>query len=780
MSTANFRAKSHILTLLGDELIGNDALAIFELVKNSYDADADNVYINFENLGANEISLTIKDDGHGMDESTIRDVWLTLGTDYKRGENRKPSRKYKRISLGNKGIGRLAVHKIATKIELTTKVLNKNIAHRVSIDWKKLIDSEDFVQELEVDIKELKIIDSKSKEIKIRLEGIERRIKDIKQEIKEEKRKDEIDIKKAELNKEEAKLDEFKLYISEDEFPKGQGTIIHLENFKDLNWTKSKVRNFYRQIESIKSPFVKIENFNINIDLADKQDWIADLDTYEDILNKKLYYFRFKLSPTKGEDNDTVNFSWDYSFQPQEKIVLKNGDVVEPSTVLNNKDVIDIEDKLNYLYQEDRELKRCLQNKDLKNIGEISGEFFVYNLDKHIFNIYFEGQTKAVKSFIKDNYGVKIYRDGMRVFNYGESNDDWLDLDYSKIQRSGDHFARKVTLGAIYLNLNSSENGLIEKTNREGFTENESFEKLKFIVKRVFQKFESVSRDDKQKINEFIDGFKPVKKIGLSETVEDLRTKIEEKGLTEEFKPIVDRVVKDYNEMRDIMLNSGMSGLNLGIVFHEVDRELKRVDSELDALQLDAEKLNNIKFRVKSLVSILGTFTPILQNKKDDIIEVKSIIEMIGELNHSRFDYHNVIFSSPLLTSESKDFKVKGQGNLIFTAVNNLIDNAIYWLGYNDSDTNKGIYITTDLLSFNGNAVIIADNGPGFSIDEEVAFQPFVTSKQEGMGLGLYLSNLVLESIGGSLLVVDSNDYNVPNIYSGACLAMVFPSTGDK
>lgn len=46
ISTHNIKAKSHILSLLGNELIGSDSLAIFELVKNAYDADAENIKIN--------------------------------------------------------------------------------------------------------------------------------------------------------------------------------------------------------------------------------------------------------------------------------------------------------------------------------------------------------------------------------------------------------------------------------------------------------------------------------------------------------------------------------------------------------------------------------------------------------------------------------------------------------------------------------------------------------------------------------------------------------------
>ena len=83
MTKAKLKARSHILSLLGDELIGSDALAVFELVKNSYDADATNVDIIFEGIGTDNQKLTIKDNGHGMTSEVIDKVWLTLGTDFK-------------------------------------------------------------------------------------------------------------------------------------------------------------------------------------------------------------------------------------------------------------------------------------------------------------------------------------------------------------------------------------------------------------------------------------------------------------------------------------------------------------------------------------------------------------------------------------------------------------------------------------------------------------------------------------------------------------------------
>src|SRR5437899_1390107 len=78
------RARSHLLKLLGDELIGDDRLAVFELVKNSYDADATEVRVLL-NLGSvKEQSIVVEDSGVGMSLQDITGKWLELATDSKR------------------------------------------------------------------------------------------------------------------------------------------------------------------------------------------------------------------------------------------------------------------------------------------------------------------------------------------------------------------------------------------------------------------------------------------------------------------------------------------------------------------------------------------------------------------------------------------------------------------------------------------------------------------------------------------------------------------------
>ena len=87
----------------------------------------------------------------------------------------------------------------------------------------------------------------------------------------------------------------------------------------------------------------------------------------------------------------------------------------------------------------------------------------------------------------------------------------------------------------------------------------------------------------------------------------------------------------------------------------------------------------------------------------------------------------------------------------------------------------SAIYIGTDTESFDGPAIIIADTGKGFQVDPEIMVQPFKTTKEGGMGLGLYFVNIVMESIGGNMLFPDRSELNIPQVYNGACVVLVFP-----
>ena len=82
--TLHFSASTSVKNLFGRGLVTDQVAAVFELVKNSYDADARVVELVFSNLNTDESTLTIRDDGTGMDLVDIEKRWMVIGTDSKK------------------------------------------------------------------------------------------------------------------------------------------------------------------------------------------------------------------------------------------------------------------------------------------------------------------------------------------------------------------------------------------------------------------------------------------------------------------------------------------------------------------------------------------------------------------------------------------------------------------------------------------------------------------------------------------------------------------------
>ena len=83
-----FKPYARLLTMLGDQLIKNERVALVEVIKNSYDADATWVTVKFMHFGPNfEVlptsSIVIEDNGVGMTETIIRNHWVNPATPVK-------------------------------------------------------------------------------------------------------------------------------------------------------------------------------------------------------------------------------------------------------------------------------------------------------------------------------------------------------------------------------------------------------------------------------------------------------------------------------------------------------------------------------------------------------------------------------------------------------------------------------------------------------------------------------------------------------------------------
>ncbi|HDS1738658.1 ATP-binding protein [Pseudomonas putida] len=148
-----FRISSYLKDVIGRDLVTNEFVAIFELVKNSFDAGAKCVDIEFS---PDKHSITIMDDGHGMSRDDIREKWLFVAYSEKAfvgAESYRDKIKPAGQFAGNKGIGRFACDTLGAELELYSMVEGGEIS-RLSIDWKKFEqDSQDEFQSIDVDLR---------------------------------------------------------------------------------------------------------------------------------------------------------------------------------------------------------------------------------------------------------------------------------------------------------------------------------------------------------------------------------------------------------------------------------------------------------------------------------------------------------------------------------------------------------------------------------------------------------------------------------------------------
>jgi signal transduction histidine kinase len=132
LGTEHFTVDAALLEELGERLIGAPHIALAELAKNSYDADANACRIVF---GDDQIEII--DDGHGMTLDEFRNYWLRLGTQHKREDEFSPI--LERPFTGSKGIGRLAVQFLADRLELwTTSERRGSRTYKATVDWRTI------------------------------------------------------------------------------------------------------------------------------------------------------------------------------------------------------------------------------------------------------------------------------------------------------------------------------------------------------------------------------------------------------------------------------------------------------------------------------------------------------------------------------------------------------------------------------------------------------------------------------------------------------------------
>ena len=130
-----FQADSALLRELGERLVGQPHIALAELIKNAYDADATECTIFID-----EDAITVTDNGHGMTRKEFLAHWMTIGTRNK--QDRGESRYLNRNVTGSKGVGRLSAQFLAHRLEILTVPRERHTKQlRALVDWDDAIEA---------------------------------------------------------------------------------------------------------------------------------------------------------------------------------------------------------------------------------------------------------------------------------------------------------------------------------------------------------------------------------------------------------------------------------------------------------------------------------------------------------------------------------------------------------------------------------------------------------------------------------------------------------------
>ena len=696
-----FRPRARVLQLLGDELIGSPRLAVFELVKNAYDADATRAVVTLDLQSEDGPAITVEDDGEGITLDLLRNVWLVPGDDHRRRQREREERSpvHHRLPLGEKGLGRFAVHKLGNRIKLTTRARQARECV-VEIDWNELI--------------------------------------------------------------EKAYLDEAPVTIragSPEVFTDGRtGTRIEVGELRPPAWTRGEVRRLCNQITSICSPFQERGEFQATLQVPGNEHWIEDLPDFAAIIDRAIWRFSFLL--------DGSQFAWSYEFlgvsglNLDSRTVTKEGDRLQLPTAgrARWRDMV------------------VADETTIEGIGPVLGEFYVYDRDRPVLKRL--GDTRLVTTYLDEYGGIRVYRDGIRVYNYGEQGDDWLGLDLRRVNIPTRRISRNIILGAVHLSLEHS-GSLIEKTNREGFVDNDALGHLRQIVLGALGALEGERQIDKQRMRRLTEPASDPVTDGLDTPMAELRRELERHELGDTLEPVLARIQRQFRDMQETLLAAGMSGLNLAVVFHEVERGVRVLYQAI----VEGRDLEAAAIQAQELMRTLDGFATLLRRDSKKQHRARDLANQARTFNLLRFRHHRVQLECPLMEGEG-DFEATFSLGLVLGALNNLIDNALYWLRVRwpdlgaDPSSSRYLYIgATDDLP-DGPAILVADNGAGFQDDSPADMtRPFFTRKPDGMGLGLYYANLAMELNGGRLAFPQPQEVDVPARYDGAITALVFGRT---
>jgi len=718
----SLRPKARLLRTLGEELISSETVALIELVKNAYDADAKTVLIQFDgDVKAGQGSITIYDDGHGMSMDVIRDAWMVIAAPTKKIN--KISKSGKRRVLGEKGIGRFATSRIARELELATRVPGSPVESYAIFDWSQFDDDQLFLDEIEF--------------------------------LAEERSPQQV-VSGWPLSR----------YQNSKDGDSVHGTILRMNSLKHF-WDSSDFERFQRGLSRLVSPFKDVSDFHIFVASPDSVGQITTKIEAPGLIKYPHYtvegfvkqggdyHYSIKVEAT-GAKHDFHGFYYGKYTEGDWHIFASRHSISEFS-----------EEKVRPL--------RC---------GPFSFELRIWDRDElDNVNQKIGGGIRSIRKDLDSIAGINIYRDGFRVLPYGEPDNDWLRLDIRRVQNPTKRLSNNQITG--YISISADENPeLHDRSNREGLDNNVAYADMQGVMMQILSELEGVRYLVRRRVESKNKGSER-RGLFAEPDFSALRASLETKDLDlDQTIELVGRVESDWQkqiaDFKEVLSRYHALATLGGIVdkvLHDGRQPLATIQTEAGLSQELIEDLgtnaanSEVGVSQKTLKSIGVSFQKIVRHASV-LKDVFNRIEPFGgrkrgrprkyyieELIRDVFQTYRKELSEGGISVELPETQtlVSVDVTELSEIFVNLILNSVYWLG-SVPKNDRYIRVLVNRVKEGELEILFSDSGPGVdSKYRDHIFDPYFSTRPDGHGLGLCLiGEIVKDYYNGSVELMDT------------------------